>query len=281
MNEIRNELSDDELSLTEIIDFFTENWKKIITGSFIGGILGVAYALITPGLYQATAHIQVTKVANADVENTATLVEKIKIPMYFSQNTYTECKGSNSLDPGEVLVDNLKPTLSKNASFVSISYKAKSPDDAKRCLESILIDIRENQKKIAAPIIESKKIQLDNIKKKLESAEQIIKIFSSKKSSFDFSDTKFSASTLLLATTLSKENEVRDLLTQKSELELALAEPQTKEAHLIVPIHSPDIRFEPKRTMIVLISTIVGGLIIIGFLIMRKTFRKIKVPKAV
>ncbi len=281
MNEIQNELSDDELTLTEIIDFFIENWKKIITGSFIGGVLGVAYALITPAIYQATAYIQVAKVANADVENPAILVEKIKMPMYFSQNTFTECKVINLLESGKALANRLKPTLLKNAPIVSISYKAKSPDDAKRCLESVLIDIRKNQNEIAVPILESKKNQLTNLKQKLESAEQITKLLSSKKPNFEFSDPKFSASSLLLATTLSKENEVKDLRTQISDLELALAEPQTKGASLITPIYSPDIRVEPERTMIVLISTIIGGLIIIGFLIMRKTLKKVKVPKAV
>jgi LPS O-antigen subunit length determinant protein (WzzB/FepE family) len=275
MNEIHNELSDDELSLTEIIDFFTENWKKIITGSFIGGVLGVAYALITPAIYEATAYIQVGKVANIDVENPALLSEKIKLPMYLSQNTNAKCETSGKK------LKKLNSKILNNTSIIKITHKAKSPDDAKHCLESVLLDIRKNQNEIAVPNLESKKNQLTNLKQKLESAEQITKLLSSKKPNFDFSDPKFSASTLLLATTLSKENEVIDLRTQISDLELALAEPQTKEAYLTTPIYSPDIRVEPKRTMIVLISTIVGGLIIIGFLIMRKTLRKVKVPKAV
>lgn len=279
MNNQSIENMEDEISLTDIIDFFKESWKQLILGGVVGGAIGVSIALLSPSIYQATAYIQVAKVANADVEAPNILLEKLKMSMYYSQKTFSECNVENTTEPGKAIANGLKPTLAKGAPIISISYKDKNIDDAKKCLESVLNDIRTNQNEIAKPILEQKKNQLSNLKQKLESAEQITKLLSSKKPNFDFSDSKFSASTLLLATTLSKENEVKDLRTQINDLEIALAEPQTKETYLTTPINAPNIRVEPKRSLIALGSIIGGVFLAIGYLILRRGLAKAKDSK--
>lgn len=279
MNTNESVSTEDDLSLLEIYDFFKENIKTIFLGGVVGGLIGVAVALLLPSKYQATAYIQVAKVANADVEAPNILLEKLKMSMYYSAKTFTECNVENTTEPGKAIAKELKPTLAKGAPIISVSYKDKNIDDAKKCLESVLYDIRTNQNEIAKPIFEQKKNQLSNLKQKLESAEQITKLLSSKKPNFDFSDSKFSASTLLLATTLSKENEVKDLRTQINDLEIALAEPQTKETYLTTPINAPNIRVEPKRSLIAL-GLIIGGVFLaIGFLILRRGLAKAKDSK--
>jgi LPS O-antigen subunit length determinant protein (WzzB/FepE family) len=271
--------TEDDLSFVEIYEFFKENLKSILLSGLVGGIIGVSVALLLPSKYQATAYIQVAKVANADVEAPNILLEKLKMSMYYSTKTFSECNVENTTEPGKAIANGLKPTLAKGAPIISISYKDKNIDDAKKCLESVLSDIRTNQNEIAKPIFEQKKNQLSNLKQKLESAEQITKLLSSKKPNFDFSDSKFSASTLLLATTLSKENEVKDLRTQINDLEIALAEPQTKETYLTTPINAPNIRVEPKRSFIALGSIIGGIFLAIGFLIVKRGITKAKDSK--
>jgi uncharacterized protein involved in exopolysaccharide biosynthesis len=279
MNEQSYESGEDELSIAEIVDFFRESWKQIVLGGVVGGVIGVSVALLSPSIYQATAYIQVAKVANADVEAPNILLEKLKMSMYYSQKTFTECNDENTIEPGKAIANGLKPTLLKGAPIISISYKDKNIDNAKKCLESVLNDIRTNQNEIAKPILEQRKNQLLNLKQKLESAEQITKLLPSKKLNFDFSDSKFLALTLLLATTLSKENEVKDLRTQINDLEIALAEPQTKETYLTTPINAPNIRVEPKRSLIALGSIVGGVFLAIGFLIVRRGWAKIKATK--
>jgi uncharacterized protein involved in exopolysaccharide biosynthesis len=270
MNEHNYITAEDELSLTEVIDFFRESWKQILVSSIIGGTLGVGYALISPSKYLATAHMQVAKVAGSDVEAPNVLVEKLKMPTYYSQDTFTVCNLTEEEEPGVSIVNRLKPTLSRNAPIISITYKDKSTEDAKKCLEVVLNDIRSNQNILAKPILETRNNQLANLKQKLESAEKISKVLSIKNPSFDFSDSKFSASTLLLATTLNKENEIKDLRTQIRDSEIALAEPQTKEAFLTTPIYAPSVRVEPKRTMIVLLFGIAGLVLAIAYLLGRR-----------
>jgi hypothetical protein len=98
-----NTISEDEISLKDIIDFLVESWKTIVLGGVVGGLLGLGYGLIAPAKYQATANIQVAKVAGTDVEAPAVLIEKLKMPMYYSQKTYVACNVMDKHEPGEVI----------------------------------------------------------------------------------------------------------------------------------------------------------------------------------
>ncbi len=261
-----NKISDDEISLKDIIDFFAESWIVILLSGFAGGVFGLSYGLIQPSMYQAIANIQVAKVAGADVEMPAILVEKLKMPMYYSEKTYVACNVMEKSEPGEVIAKTLKPTLSKTAPIITISFKEASPEDAKKCLESVLEDVKANQSLLAKPIFESKNKQLVNLRLKLEAAQNVLRSLPKQNSGFDFSDSKFSASTLLLATTLSKDKEIKELQTQINDIEISLIEPQTKEAFLTTPIFAPHQKVSPKRAMILLGGLIAG--LCIGLILM-------------
>jgi LPS O-antigen subunit length determinant protein (WzzB/FepE family) len=278
MNNQNIENLEDEISLLEIVDFFRESWKKILVSGIVGGALGVGYALISPSIYEATANIQVAKVAGSDVETPSALVEKLKMPMYYTQSTFTACNLMERTEPGEAIAKKLNPTLSKNAPIIRITYKEKSTEDAKKCLEGVISDIRTNQNILAKPILETRNNQLDNLKQKLEFAERTSKILSTKNQNFDFSDSKFLASELLLVTTLNKENQIKDLRTQIIDLEISLAEPQTKETFLTTAIYAPSTRVEPNRSRIILLGGIVGGVLAIAYLLGRRVWLKINIP---
>jgi LPS O-antigen subunit length determinant protein (WzzB/FepE family) len=257
---------EDEISLKDIVDFLVESWKTIILTGFLGLVGSIAYLWVTPNQYLAIAHFQVARVADFDVEPPATLIEKLKMPMFYSQNTHMACNLMEKLEPGAVIVKTLKLTLVKNAPIITIAFQGESSEDAKKCLESVLDDVRINQNLLAKPILESRANQLLNMKLKLEAAERILKMLPKNNVSFDFSDSKFSASTLLLATTLSKESEIKDLRTEISSLEISLLEPQTKEAFLTTQIYTPKQKVSPKRTLIVLVGLMAG--LFIGLLLM-------------
>jgi len=263
--------SEPEISLLDIVEFFENQWKKILFGGLVGGILGVSYALLAPPKFEASANIQVARVANVDVETPILLSEKLKLPSYYSQETLSACKLDDLDDPRSVLIEKLKPTLVKNTTYVSVAYKDKTVEIAKNCLTGVLNDIRNSQSELAHPIIEARKNQLVTLKSKLEDIDHTLKtVFSSKNLNFDIIDTKFSASALLFATVLAKENEVKDLRISIRDLELALAEPQTKPAYLVTPIYSSGLKVEPKRTLIVVGSVFAGALLMILYALIKK-----------
>ncbi len=276
-----NRILEDEISLKDILDFLIGSWKTIMLGGVIGGLLGLGYAVTTPANYQATANIEVGKVAGADVEAPAVLVEKLKIPTYYSQKTYVACNVRGAVEAGEVIAKTLKPTLSKTAPIITISYKEKSPENAKKCLESVLQDIRTNQGLLAKSIFEGKTNELLNLKLRLESAEKITKVLLNKNANLDFSDPKFSAYALLLATTLNKEKEILDLRNQIRNLENLLVEPQTKEAFFTTPIYAPEQKVSPK-TRNILIVNLFGGLFLgLMFVVVQRVYRTYNASKKV
>jgi len=269
-----NPIPEDEISLKDIIDFLVESWKEIVLTGMLGTAGAVAYLLVTPNQYQATANFQVAKVAGSDVEKPAVLIEKLRIPTFYSQKTLSVCNVTEKNDPGATIAKNLKPTLSKAASIINITYKAKSIEDARSCLSSVVDDVRISQNILSKPILDIKAIQLLTLKQKLESSEKYVKELPN--SNFDFSDSKFSSSSLLLATTIMKENEVIDLRVQISDMEISLIDPQTKDVFLTAPIHAPQQKVSPKRA-ITLIGGLMGGLLLgLLFMLGRKVWGSYK-----
>lgn len=260
-----NQSLENEISIKEIIIFISESWKSIAISGVIGGLLATGYAFISPPTYEAKANIQVAKVGGLDVEPPSMLVDRLKMPTYYSAESYSACNVINQVEPGEEIVKNLNPFLLKTSPIVVVTYKKNTREDAQKCLEAIVNDIRSNQNLLAKPILEKTKKELTSLKQQMNAAEQIVKLLPSKNSSFDFSDSKFSASVLLFATFVSKENEINNLRTQINNLEFSLTEPQTKETFLTVPIHIPNQNVSPKRPLI-LMGGVVG--LFLGFLFM-------------
>ncbi len=272
MNNYRDEYQEDEILLSEIVSFFKESWRQLLLGGVLGGMIGLSFALLRPSIYQVTANIQVAKVAGIEVEAPNILLEKLKMPLYYSPRTIVECGLDNSVEPGSAIAAELNPVLIKGAPIIKISYKDKNIDEAKKCLESVLRDIQVNQNEIAKPILEKKKSQLSDLRNKIESAERVIKVLSSKISNYDKSDQQFSASALLLATIFSKENEVKEMQAKINILEMELAEPNTKQSSLITPIYSPNIPLERKKSEVFLVSFIGGAFLVLLFVIFRRRF---------
>lgn len=271
--QLPNKPIEDEISLREIVDFLLKSWKIIAFSGVVGGLLAAGYVLVTPPKYHASANIQVGKVAGVEVESPGVLVEKLKLPMYYSSKSYSACNVIDQIDPGKVIANNLNPRIAKLAPIVSFSYTDNSPEDAQKCLESVLRDIRSNQSSLAKPILESKNKELINLKKKLDAAERIITELPNKNSSFDFSDVKSSSSVLLLATILIKENEIKDLRSQINDLEIELLESQTGETFLVTPIYASQQKVSPKQSLLLKGGVVIGLFLGLLFMVGKRSWR--------
>ena len=278
MNNQQIEDVDDEISILEIVEFFTESWKRILFGGVVGGALGVSFVLLSPAMYQATANLQLGKVAGADVEPPNVVLEKLKMPTYFSAQTLVACGVEEPAESGTQIIKALNPTVLKGTPIIKISYKDKNIDQAKKCLESSLNDIRINQNGISEQIIRQKKNQLAKLRKELEAARLVSDALSSKTKTIDFSDAKAASSFILLRNALDKKNEFMNLNLKIDDLEPELAEPNTKEAYFATPIFAENTNGEQKKFLITLGSIIGGVVLTLGFLIVGRWWAKIKAP---
>jgi hypothetical protein len=222
--------------------------------------------------------LQMAVVANTPVEAPAVLLEKMKLPTYFSVGTLNACNMTDSTNPGADLSKELKPLVNKNAPFITTSFRAPSTDEAKTCLQAVLADVRSQQKILAEPIIKQKQSHLSNLKERLSTAEQVAKYLSSQKQDFQFKDDKFSANALILATRLTKDTEIKDLRNQIVDLEISLTEPQTRETFLAAPMFSSPHKVAPSRSLILAIALMAGFMLGVFGVLGRKAWVSIK-PK--
>lgn len=315
-----NHITDDEISLIDIYDFLKDGHKTILTTVIMGGILGISVAFVLPEKFMATANIQTARVVGKDVENINVLSEKMRSPSYYSKNTFAACDVLDASNPAQTLVDALKPSVAKASSFVTVSFKSKSTDVSINCLNAVLNDVIESQENLSKPILEmaindlsqakqryeiaktkkeqelkQNKERLQLAKDKLNTARNFISKFENNTTRFNFKDEQFSASSLLLSTILSKQNEIKDLQIQINELEMkvqsaltgredellniekqindiekSLLAPTSENAKFATAIYSPPTKVEPKRSVITVVSVIAGGFIGLLILLLRR-----------
>ncbi|RJG02940.1 Wzz/FepE/Etk N-terminal domain-containing protein [Noviherbaspirillum sedimenti] len=266
-------IPEEEMNLHDIVQFFKDGKRWIIASTLICLLLGGTYAMLTPAKFEASANLEMAMVAGTPVEVPSILAEKLKLPLYYSSETFNACQVEKALpSPGQVLASQLKPVANKNAPIVSIRFKGLSPDAAQRCLTSVISDVSKNQGALSKPILDTKKSQLHTLERKLAEAEKLLALLPVKDMKFVFDDGKFSASALLLATLMTKDHEITELRNQINDKQLDLAEPQTKGTTLVTPIYAPSGPVEPNKALIVLSSAIAGILFGLMFLAGRKVF---------
>jgi LPS O-antigen subunit length determinant protein (WzzB/FepE family) len=268
----KNSIGEDEFSLSDIFQFFKDGRRWIISTTIICTFAGIAYAFLTPAKYEASANIEMASAAGAVVEAPSILAEKLKLPLYYSTDTFKACDAENKLpSPGEFLANQLKPMVNKQAPIVTIKFRSESALQAKTCLEAVLADVKRNQGILSKPILDAKNSQLQAMMHQLEGTEKLLSaLLPVGQVKFDFSDPKFSASALLLATSVAKENEIKDLRNRISELQISLTSPQTRDTSIVTPIYAPNIKVEPKKTTIISSAAIAGILLGILILAMRR-----------
>lgn len=279
MTQVEPKLSEDmedDISLMDIARFFMNNQRQIALSTFACGALGLAYGFLAPAQFEATMNVQMATVNNTPIEAPNLVIEKMKLPLYFSPNTWAVCDTDQEMTPSRTLANKLNPILNKNAPFIGLIYRAESPDAAKACLQAVLEDIRSKQQLLAEPLIKQKQTYLATLKDKLAAAEDVTKYLSSQNQSLQFKDEKFSAHALLLATRLNKDNEIKDLRNQIVDLDISLKPPQTQTTYLAAPMYASAQRVGPHRSLILALTLMAGFMLGIVGVLTRKAWISMK-----
>ena len=232
---------DDEISLIDILLFLKASGGNIVKSTLICLLSGGVYYFFVPKMYEASATIEMATVAGEPVESPAVLLEKMKLPLYFSPATLQACGSDGGLSSQAKFVDKIKPSINKSAPMVSFVTQAPSTQEAKACLSAAIAEVSNNQDAIAKPLLQQKKQKLQQLSEQLKLTEEIGKTFPAPKGNSNASDAQFSARTLSMSFSAANATEINDLRSQIGTLENALIAPQTHSVALVSSVYAPEV----------------------------------------
>jgi hypothetical protein len=287
--------SEDEISILDILRFFIDGWKAMLSFTVIGALLGIGYVAIETPQYRATAIIEpayvgtptptptptptLSSTLNSPVESIEMLRRKLKSPSYYSSETYQTCGFEGMAKDGDSLTNTLiPPTAKKDAPIDQIEFISNSKDTNIKCLTSVLDDIRRDHEKLKEPFIKSMENKITNLELRLDEAKR--EKFSNDRKILDLTNQeaqKYPAATqynLLIK----KETDatITQIANELDRLKLGLSEPQTRSARFVTPIYASEIRVDSKRMMKVMAAIFIGLLFSIIYLVGKKYSAKLK-----
>ena len=218
----------DEISLIDILLFLQASFSNVVKSLVVCLFAGGIYYFSIPKMYEASATIEMAKVAGEPVETPAALLEKMKLPLYFSSATLQACGSDGGLSSQAKFVDKIKSSINKFSPMVSFVTQAPSPQEANACLNAAIAEVSNNQDVIAKPLLLQKKQKIQQLSEQLKFTEEISKTSPAPKGNSNASDAEFFARTLLTYLHIYNISSINDLRSQISTLEDQLKAPQTR-----------------------------------------------------
>lgn len=248
---------DENSSLFEIINFLLYGWKWLLGGIVAGALFGLACTFFIQPVYEASASIQVAKVATVPVETPQFLIEKLKLPLFYSEHTLASCSVSGYSQPGLALSSMLKVSVSKETSIIQLKFQDSDPQKASVCLLAVVNDIKTQQKLLSIPLINKIKVQISQLEYRLSELLKAKSMYETflLKSKPEAVPTPISS--LILSASYSHFGDIATLQGNIDSLKNLLELPDTQEAGLILPIYVPNDKISPNH----LLWGVAGGLI--------------------
>jgi len=269
-----------DLVLYDVLAFLRAGRTWLVAAVGCGLLIGLAYAMLAPAQFLASASLQLATVANEPVEPVTTIAEKLKLPRYFSPEVFSACGLGGSPAPGEALSSRLKPTVNKNAALINLQFASETTDDSEGCIGAVFAYLRDDQAKLAAPLIATHTFKLNAFRERLKEEEKLRAQLLERSEQSSFAGASAATQALALSALSTTNQEIRELLTEISRLELALSPAHTRPTAFAAPLYMKDARTLMKRALIVLGMMSVGLFIGIGLLVVRSTWRVVKARQA-
>ena len=277
-NEDQQYDSEDEISIIDILRFFIDGWKAMLSFTVIGALLGIGYVATGTPQYKATAIISPALVNGSEIESIAALRRKLKIPTYYSSETYKACGLEDAVTNGSALVEILVPTLKKDEALDQIEFVSKSNVTNTNCLNSVLDDIRIDHAILAKPIIKSSSDKLNNLKQRLLEATALKDLYNDRILNMSLVNlNNFPAGILFYKSARTEaETNIANLVNQIDDLTTSFTESHTQPTKFVKPIFTSNTPIDSKRMMKVLAAIFIGLLFSIIYLVGKKYSVKLK-----
>ena len=268
------DLSESEISLHDIIEFFKDSWKTI-AGITASGITGaILFIMLVPKEYEASAQIKMAQIANVNnnnnnninplginIEEPRALIARMALPTSYPKETIALCGMADQKYADAQLAKKVKLSIPKEVGgTVDLKIHGASKEIAKACTNAVYQLIKSSQAQLVAPYIDEATKKLKIEEERLGRATQVV-------AKADKSGAAVSAA--YLAT----RDEIRYLLDQISSLQNIITGNESRAAHLTAPIYLKEEPVFPKKPQSLLVGLLLGGFLGMILALARKRYR--------
>jgi hypothetical protein len=266
---------DEEISIVDIIQFFKNNRKTLLSFICLGGLLGALYGKFAGPVYEGSMLLAPAKIAGSFVVDPKVTITKLNMNSFYPKDTFIACNPEfyKDKDIDYDMSDIVKTSPSKDGSLIMLTMSEKHKETIVNCLNAIENDVKISQRTLAEPIIEMKKNELQLAENKLKISEDFRQKLNDKQIKDLKTNALRSSTDLLYANiVLNNASEIKNLMDQLNRITTELLNEQTKDAGKVLPINIERRSF-PSTNLGLLLGLFLGGAL--GFFV--SVFRNMKI----
>ena len=275
----QNNNFDDEISIVDIIQFFKNNRKTLLSFICLGGLLGALYGKFADPVYNGSVLVAPAKIAGNYVVEPKITLTKLNMNSYYPKEAFVACNPSfykdkdKDIDIEYDMSDIVKASVTKDGGLIELFMQSSNKQVIHECIDNIVNAINVSQKIIAEPLIESKKIELALNEEKLKLAEEFHTQLNDKQlKNLKTTEARFATDVLYANIVLNNASEIKILLDKVNTIKTELSSEQTKDAGKVLPINIERKSF-PSLKLGLLLGLFLGGFL--GFFV--SLFRGMKI----
>jgi len=264
-------LSNDDLTMEDVIKFLKFNFRFFLIGAISGSILGLVIAFSIAPQWEATALLRVGQLGSTGstgstgiaVEPSLQVVDRIKNRSF--QNDVLKSLGLSISEDDRAAKSfrgSLKVKLEKS-DLIALSIRGNSQSEAKKNLSAIITEVKKIHTQMLSPSIKRLEQELAAIEQTLMKAnaesEWLVKSLDGRTDTL--SDKSFSQAALLSNILLVRESELNNARDLKRNLEEALSPERTFSTQEIGRVEVTEKPVFPKKSIFAILGTFIGLLL--------------------
>jgi hypothetical protein len=253
-----------ELGLVDIAHFIRENWKTFFISICAGGLLSIIFLILYPKQYEAVSQMQVAQLVTnknnngeasiINVENPAILMNRLKSPLTYDENTLRVCGFSNNASAMAMVVTSNIPKGATNT--LEIKFKSKTKDAAIECVAQLFLLIQSQEIKLTQPYIEEMSQRIDEINTRIKLNQEILE----KSAQLPLGSWSY----------FFNLDEIRRLYAERDNLKNVITLTHVYKAKLLIPPYSMDRPVSPNFYKVIFIGLSTGFIFSLFFIFLRK-----------
>ena len=246
----------------DLLNRLREGWRWITGGLAFGVLVAVAAIAISVPKFEAVAFLQTGKVAGAPIEDTATVLERLKTPA-FQLETAREVEDLVWFEAiqlgviGSVLTAQIPKAT---PGLIEVKVRANTPEKAKIIASVVTTRLIDRQNALSSQVVAKIKFDISVLKEKLLKSESDLALLSKTVSSANIRNENFSQSVLLMSLRMQKESDTFSLRQSIYSQENSLLPPLSQPARVLEDIFVSQRAVSPKKTLLLALG-LMGGLL--------------------